>query len=58
MVRTGVETSLGEFMISRQVPPYSPVPSKGSTTIGASGSRSATGGRVPCATSSASIGAS
>jgi hypothetical protein len=58
MVRTGVAISEGEFITRRQVPPYWPTASNGVTTTGLSGSRSSTGGRVPAATISASIGAS
>ena len=40
------------------VPPYRPISSTTSFTLGSSGSRSSTGGNSPAATSSASIGAS
>ena len=41
-----------------QVPPYSPISSTGSTTIGSSGSLSSTGGSSPAATIVLKIGAS
>ena len=50
--------SPGPTPMRRQVPPYWPISSSGSITIGLAGSRSSTGGMSPLATISASIGAS